>query len=81
MIKPFKVDISEEILQNIYSKVKNYPWDDMPNLDGWDHGSNIGYMKEISNYWLKEFNWRKTEEKINKFTGLMNLFWLPVKLP
>jgi len=67
MIKPFKVQISKENLENIYSKVKNYPWNDMPNLDKWDHGSNIEYMKEISNYWVNEFDWKKTEEKINKF--------------
>ena len=31
MIKPFKVDISDKYLQNIYSKVKNYPWHEMPD--------------------------------------------------
>ena len=30
MTKPFKVEISEESLQNIYSKVKNYQWHEMP---------------------------------------------------
>ncbi len=30
MTKPFKVEISEESLQNIYSKVKNYEWHEMP---------------------------------------------------
>ena len=29
MIKSFKVEISEESLQNIYSKVKNYQWTEM----------------------------------------------------
>ncbi len=67
MIKSFKVDISEEILQNIYSKVKNYQWHEMPNDGGWDYGTNLDYMKEISNYWVNKFDWRKTEEKINKF--------------
>ena len=67
MIKPFKVEISEENLQNIYSKVKNYPWHEMPDDGGWDYGTNLDYMKEFSNYWVSKFDWRKTEEKINKF--------------
>jgi len=67
MIKPFKVKISEENLQNIYSKVKNYPWHEMPDDGGWDYGTNLDYMKEFSNYWVSKFDWRKTEEKINKF--------------
>ena len=67
MIKPFKVDISDKYLQNIYSKVKNYPWHEMPDEGGWDYGTNLEYMKEISKYWIEKFDWRKTEKEINKF--------------
>jgi len=67
MIKPFKVEISEENLQDIYSKVKNYQWHEMPNDGGWNYGTNLDYMKDFSKYWVEKFNWRKTEEKINKF--------------
>ena len=67
MIKPFKVEISDKFLQNIYSKVKNYPWHEMPDDGGWAYGTNLNYMKEISKYWIEKFDWRKTEEKINKF--------------
>jgi len=67
MIKPFKVDISEENLQNIYSKVKNYQWHEMPDDGGWNYGTNLYYMKDFSKYWVEKFDWRKIEEKINKF--------------
>ena len=67
MIKPFKVEISNEILQNINSKVKNYQWHEMPDDGGWDYGTNLDYMKEFAEYWSSKFDWKKTEEKINKF--------------
>ena len=67
MIKPYQVKISDEILQNIYTKVKNYSWHEMPDDGGWNYGTNLDYMKEFSKYWIENFNWRKTEEKINKF--------------
>jgi len=67
MIKPFKVEISDKFLQNIYSKVKNYPWHEMPNDGGWVYGTNLNYMKEISKYWIEKFDWKKIEKKINKF--------------
>ena len=67
MIKPFKLEISDKILQNIYSKVKNYSWHEMPDDGGWDYGTNLNYMKEFTNYWVSKFDWKKTEEKINKF--------------
>ena len=53
MIKTFKVEISEEILQNIYSKVKNYQWHEMPDDGGWDYGTNLDYMKEFSKFWIE----------------------------
>ena len=69
MIKPFKVNIPENVLKEINNKVKNYPWHEMPNDGGWKYGSNIDYMKEISSYWVKDFNWRKHEAEINKFSN------------
>ena len=67
MIKPFHINISNEILDNISAKIQKYPWHEMPNDGGWNYGTNLDYMKEISKYWVDKFDWKKTEEKINKF--------------
>ena len=69
MITPFKINISNKIIENINNKVSNYPWHEMPSNGGWDYGTNLDYMKEISKYWVKNFDWKKTEEKINKFNN------------
>tara|TARA_B100000902_G_scaffold390720_1_gene440145 strand:- start:3493 stop:4632 length:1140 start_codon:yes stop_codon:yes gene_type:complete len=67
MIKPFRINISDKILQNIQTKVKNYEWHEMPDDGGWDYGTNLEYMKELSKYWIEKYNWRNTEKKINNF--------------
>jgi len=67
MITPFKINISNKIIKDINKKVKNYSWHEMPENGGWSYGTNLDYMKEISKYWLEKYDWRKTEEKINKF--------------
>ena len=69
MIKPFKVNIPKNVLKEINTKVKNYPWHEMPDDGGWRYGSNLDYMKEISSYWVKDFDWKKHEAKINKFSN------------
>ena len=56
-------------LKEINNKVKNYPWHEMPKDGGWNYGTNLDYMKEISNYWVTKFNWKKHEEEINKFSN------------
>ena len=69
MIKPFKVNVSNDILKEINNKVKNYPWHEMPKDGGWEYGANLDYMKEISEYWVNKFNWKKHEEEINRFSN------------
>ena len=71
MVKPFKVNISDQIIKDIYDKVKKYPWHEMPNDGGWKYGTNLDYMKEISKYWVCEFDWRKHEKEINKFPNFI----------
>ena len=70
MLKPFKVNISYQIIKDIYDKVKKYPWHEMPNDGGWEYGTNLNYMKEITKYWISEFDWRKHEKEINKLNAI-----------
>ena len=69
MIKTFKIEIPDKEIHDIYDKIKKYPWHEMPEDGGWEYGTNLSYMKEISNYWIKDFNWKRHEEKINKFSN------------
>jgi pimeloyl-ACP methyl ester carboxylesterase len=73
MIKPFKLNIPDKALQEIYNKIKNYPWHEMPDDGGWKYGSNLDYMKEISSYWVKGFDWRKHEAEINTFSNFITI--------
>lgn len=34
---------------------------------GWDYGTNLDYMKELTNYWQHQYDWRKQEAELNKF--------------
>ncbi len=69
MTKPFKLNVSDNILKEINLKVKNYPWHEMPDDGGWEYGTNLNYMKEISNYWVSKFDWKKHEKEINNFSN------------
>jgi len=71
MIKPFKLRVPNKKINEIYSKVKKYPWAYIQDMNGWEHGTNLKYLKEISRYWITRFNWRKQERKINKFSNYL----------
>ena len=67
MIEKFEINIPEEKILKINDKVKNYPWNLISNLPNWEHGTNLIYLKEICNYWTKNFDWKIYEKKINSF--------------
>ena len=73
MTHPFKLNVPDDVINKIYSRVKEYPWHEMPDDDGWSYGTNLNYMKEFCDYWINKFNWREQEEKINKFNHFKSL--------
>jgi len=69
MIKEFNINFTEKKILSVYQKVREYPWSSMPNLDGWDHGTNKTYLKELCDYWVNDFDWKKHELELNKFSN------------
>ena len=69
MIREFNINFSEKEISKIIQKVKEYPWISMPNLKGWEHGTNKDYLKELCDYWILGFDWKKHENLINNFSN------------
>ena len=66
--RPFRVDIKEDVLTDLRERLKRTRWpDEIPGSE-WDYGSNLAYVKELVDYWIKEFDWRKQEEVINGYS-------------
>jgi microsomal epoxide hydrolase len=68
VIHPFRIDVPDTTLEQIRTQVADYPWHEMPDDGGWAYGTPLGYMKQLCAYWLNEFDWRKQEAAINRFS-------------
>lgn len=67
-VTPFHFHVPDDALQDILTRVKNYPWHEMPDDGGWDYGTNMDYHKELCAYWVDGFDWRAQEARINSFS-------------
>lgn len=67
MTNVFRINVPDETLDRIRTRVAEYPWHEMPDDGGWAYGTNLDYMKELCAYWVNEFDWRKHEARINRF--------------
>ena len=66
-IQPFELNISQGKIDFILQRVSTFPWHEMPLEGSWEFGTNLDYMKDICDYWVKEFDWKFQEKRINKF--------------
>jgi len=66
-IQPFKVNIPQATLDDLHERLGRTRWPDEIEGADWDYGTNLGYLKELANYWQHTFDWSKQEEKLNQF--------------
>ena len=65
--EPFTVAILDETLRDLKERLKRTRFAaDFAN-DGWEYGTNGGYLKRLIEYWIDGYDWRRAERQINSF--------------
>jgi microsomal epoxide hydrolase len=64
----FVISVPDNTLAQIRARVAAFPWHEMPDDGGWQYGTNLDYMKELCAYWVEEFDWRRQEAALNRFS-------------
>ena len=67
MIEPFRIAIPDEVLADLRDRIARTRWPDEIADSGWDYGTNLGYLKELLDYWRDGFDWRAQERYLNSF--------------
>lgn len=65
-IKPFTINIEQSALDDLQSKLKQTRWTEGAEKLGWEYGTSAEYLRELTNYWIKDYDWRKHEAELNK---------------
>lgn len=68
MKKPFKIHIDQTVLDDLKDRITATRWTDEMDNSKWKYGTNEDYLKELSDYWRDNFNWRKQEDFLNSFS-------------
>ena len=66
--KPFKIEVSDAVLENLQRRLADTRWPDEIPEAGWDYGSNLAYIQELVAYWRSGFDWRAQERLINTWS-------------
>ncbi|WFU42000.1 epoxide hydrolase [Bradyrhizobium sp. CB82] len=66
-IRPFRIDVGDDILADLKSRLVRTRWPEAELVDDWSQGAPLTWIKEICGYWANEYDWRAREAKLNRF--------------
>lgn len=66
-IEPFKIAVPSEVLDDLRERLARPRLPDEIPGSGWEYGTNLGYMRELLEYWRTAYDWRKHEAELNRF--------------
>src|ERR1700694_5388486 len=64
-IRPFKVDVPEEQLADLRSRIAATRWPEKETVADTTQGVQLATMQKLARYWGTEYDWRKCEAQLN----------------
>ncbi len=66
-IRPFRIDIPQEDLDDLRTRLARTRWPDQLPGAGWDYGIPLAVVQELAEYWRDGYDWRVHERRLNAF--------------
>ncbi|AQU68273.1 epoxide hydrolase family protein [Streptomyces niveus] len=65
--KPFTAPASSAALEDLRARLRATRWPDAPEDAGWGLGTDLGYLRELVEYWADGFDWQAQESALARF--------------
>lgn len=66
-IKPYRIAVGDDVLDDLKFRLRNTRWPEAELVDDWSQGAPLKWIMEICRYWAEEYDWRAREAKLNRF--------------
>ena len=66
-VERFTIDVPAAVLSDLDERLARTRWpDQLPGTD-WSYGADTAYLRELVDYWQREYDWREQERALNRF--------------
>ncbi len=65
-VQPFKVHFRKEKIDDLYGRINNMKWPEMPFQTGWSHGMDDQLLRDLVKYWANNHDWYEQQDKLNE---------------
>jgi pimeloyl-ACP methyl ester carboxylesterase len=66
-IKPFQIAVPENQLEDLKTRLSLTRWPEKECVDDWSQGSPLSAVKNLCDYWLNHYDWRRCENHLNSY--------------
>ena len=86
-MQKFTIQIPEKEVEYLKQRLANARFTNSTIANSWEQGVPAGYLKELADYWLNKFDWRKQETLLNQYSQFnteidgQNIHYLHIKSP
>jgi len=64
---PFRIDIPQATLDDLKRRLAGTRWPEQPDGAGWSLGTDLSFMRRLTERWLNHYDWRATEAALNAY--------------
>jgi microsomal epoxide hydrolase len=64
-IRPFRLAVDTAALEDLKRRLAQARWPDEAPEPPWRYGTSVGFLRELVDYWARDYDWRKTEAALN----------------
>lgn len=66
-IKPFTINIPQQDIEDLHSRLRQTRWPDQIPGTEWRYGAKTAYIEQLCQYWANDYDWRKHEAELNRY--------------
>jgi hypothetical protein len=70
-IRPFRIDIPQEDLDDLRTRLAATRWPDQLPGTGWDYGIPLEVVRDLAGYWRDGYDWRVHKRRLNAFARVL----------
>lgn len=64
---PFQIAIPDADLADLRRRIRDTRWPTSVLGAGWSMGLDLGYLRELADFWAEGFDWRSVERRLNTY--------------